>query len=265
MTGLYKWIGAALGFYLGGYSFLGAIFGFLVGGFVDNFQRAAKYLNEKEGQGHNTRNFYQNQYRNQRFRAYQSSQYDDISVLLMLSAAVMKADGKILKSELNFVKQFFSQQLGPRFSQHHLQQLKNYINEDILPIDEVCSVLRMQAPQQARLQIIQYLYAIAKSDGTISPKEQSVIEQIARLMGVNPSHQSFSGHKPRDIQKDYEILGVNKDAPLSEIKKAYRKLALKYHPDKVSQMDEKAQEDAKQKFQKIQEAYDAIKEVKSGK
>lgn len=257
MTGLYKWIGALLGFYLGGFSFLGAIFGFLVGGFVDNFQRAAKYLNEKDGQ--NTRNYYQNQYRNQRFRNPYATQYDDITVLLMLSAAVMKADGKVLKSELNFVKQFFSQQLGPRFSQEHLQKLKNFIDEELLPIDEACSVLRMQAPQQARLQIIQYLYAIAKSDGNISPKEQNVIEQIARLMGVNPKHQSFSAHKPRDIQKDYELLGVDKHASMADIKKAYRKLAIKYHPDKVNQLDEKAQQEAKQKFQQIQDAYDAIK------
>lgn len=260
MIGYYKWIGAILGFYLSRFSFIGAFFGFLIGGFIDNFQRAAKYLNENNQQG--PRQGYQRQNYQQFYRQF-GPQYDQMSVLLMLSAAVMKADGKVLKSELEFVKTFFRQQMGPQFSSQHLQELKKYVNDDHLPVDEVCRMLRMQAPEQMKVQLIQYLYAIAQSDGHVSAKENNVIEQISRLMGVsNHQHQNVAQHKYRDVKKDYELLGLTPDADLNEIKKAYRKLALKYHPDKVSQLDEKAQQEAKEKFQAIQEAYDSIQKEK---
>lgn len=262
MIGYYKWIGALLGFYLSRFSFLGAFFGFLIGGFIDNFQRASKYLNENGNPQQNKGN-YQRQNFNQFYRQF-GPQYDQMSILLMLSAAVMKADGKVLKSELTFVKDFFRQQMGPRFTGQHLQELKNYVSQDHLAIDEVCQMLKMQAPQQMRVQLIQYLYAIAKSDGHVSAKENDVIEQISRLMSVSAQqHQDVAQHKFRDVKKDYALLGVGTNADMSEVKKAYRKLALKYHPDKVSQLDQKAQEEAKVKFQKIQEAYESIRKEMS--
>ena len=62
-------------------------------------------------------------------------------------------------------------------------------------------------------------------------------------------------------KKDYyEILGVSRDATQEEIKKAYRKLARKYHPD-VNQDDPEAEE----KFKEVKEAYDILSdEQKAG-
>lgn len=263
MIGYYKWIGALLGFYLSQFSFLGAFFGFLIGGFVDNFQRAAKYLNENGQQRGNPYQQQRGAYQ-QFYRQFNAPQFDQISVLLMFSAAVMKADGKVVKSELEFVKNFFRQQLGPRFTTDHLQELKKYIQQDHLPIDQVCQMLRIQAPAEMRVQLIQYLYAIAQADGHVSAKENDVIGQISRLMGVSADqHQNVAQNKFRDVKKDYALLGLSPTASMDEVKKAYRKLALKYHPDKVSQLDENEQKRAKEKFQSIQEAYDAIRKEKS--
>jgi DnaJ like chaperone protein len=262
MVGYYKWIGALLGFYLSRYSLVGAFFGFLIGGFIDNFQRAAKYLNDNNQQGGQNRN-YQRQQGYQQFYRQFGAQYDQMTVLLMLSAAVMKADGKVLKSELEFVKKFFSQQLGPRFTSLHLQELKKYIADDQLPVDEVCSMLRMQSPEHMRVQLVQYLYAIAQADGHVSAIENDVIEQLSRLMGVSSQqHENVAQNKFRDVKKDYALLGLEPNADMTAVKKAYRKLALKYHPDKVSQLDEQAQNEAKEKFQAIQEAYDSIQKEK---
>jgi DnaJ like chaperone protein len=62
-----------------------------------------------------------------------------------------------------------------------------------------------------------------------------------------------------NIKADYEVLGVEESATDDEVKKAYRKLAVRYHPDKVASMGEEFQKGAKEKFQRLQEAYDNIK------
>src|SRR5690554_3349084 len=124
MTGIFKWIGAGLGFYLTGYSFFGAFLGFLFGSFIDNFARAAKYVNERSGQGN------QNNFRSSQdifdFYQRQTQRYDFPTMLLALSASVMKADGKVMKSELEYVKLFLQQQFGNQFTSSHLKTLKTF-------------------------------------------------------------------------------------------------------------------------------------------
>jgi DnaJ like chaperone protein len=63
----------------------------------------------------------------------------------------------------------------------------------------------------------------------------------------------------RNVDSDYKILGIDEKATDEEVKKAYRKMAVAHHPDKVAQMGEEYQKGAKEKFQQIQDAYEAIK------
>ena len=246
MTGLFKWIGAFAGYMLTK-TFWGAFFGFLIGGFIDNFQRAAAVLNERSGQSGDNRQ--------------QSQRYDFPTILLALSAAVMKADGKILKSELNYVKQFLTVQFGPQFTQQHLKTLKSFIDQQQpLPLNEICSDIRMRIQPEARVQLIHYLFGIAQADGHVSDREQQMIENIAHFMGVSAGdYSSVKNMFHRDTESDYKILGITKTATDQEVKKAYRKLAVQHHPDKVAQMGEEFQKGAKEKFQRVQDAYEAIK------
>ncbi|MND04441.1 Chaperone protein DnaJ [compost metagenome] len=69
----------------------------------------------------------------------------------------------------------------------------------------------------------------------------------------------------RDVNSDYKVLGLESNATDDEIKKAYRQMAIKFHPDKVAQMGEEFQKGAKEKFQKIQDAYEAIKKSRGFK
>ena len=69
----------------------------------------------------------------------------------------------------------------------------------------------------------------------------------------------------RNTESDYKILGIESSAEDSEVKKAYRKMAVKFHPDKVASMGEQYQKGAKEKFQKIQDAYEAIKKQRGFK
>src|SRR5690554_4413792 len=182
MTGYFKWIGSGLGFYLTGFRFFGAFFGFLIGAFIDNFSRAASYLNEnQQGRQQNFRSsqdifdFYQRQ----------TQRYDFPTMLLVLSAAVMKADDKVMKSELEYVKAFLQQQFGNQFTASHLQTLKTFINQpQALPIQGICSDIRMRTRPEVRVQLLHYLFGIAKADGKVSNAEMQLLQHLAGQMGI---------------------------------------------------------------------------------
>lgn len=241
--------------YLATRNIIGAILGFLVGTYVDNLQRAK-----------NTQTRQSNQYRGRTaeeiYNYYQSrsSRATDVPTILMaLSAAVMKADGKVLKVELSYVKAFFKQQFGNQFSPEHLQVLKNYLDSDI-PITQICADVRIHLRPESRLQLVHYLFGIAQVDGDVSPQELNVIANIALMMGIpQTDFDSVKNMFYRNVDSDYKILGIEENATDDEVKRAYRKMAVKFHPDKVAQMGEEFQKGAKEKFQKIQEAYEAIK------
>lgn len=194
------------------------------------------------------------------FYRQSSSKYDIPTMLMALSAAVMKADGKVLKAELDYVKQFFSQQFGNQFNSRHLQVLKQFLDSNRIPLNEICSDIRNRMPAEVRAQLVHYLFGIAKADGNVAESELKSIENIANLLGV--SQQEFISLKNmfyRDVNSDYKILGVTASASNEEVKKAYRKMAITHHPDKVASMGEEYQKGAQEKFLKIQEAYENIK------
>lgn len=249
---MFKWILAFAGFFLFGRSFIGALFGFFIGSGIDNYQRIAD-ARRKGGAGMSPEDV---------FKYYQqrSTQYDVPTMLMALSAAVMKADGKVLRAELDFVKRFFNQQFGPQFSSQHLQVLKRFLDSGNIPLDQICQDIRTRLSSESRVQLLHYLFGIAKADGDVSVPEMRVIEQISRLLHIGQSDfNSVKNMFYRDLDSDYAVLGVEANASDEEIKKAYRKMAVKYHPDKVAQMGEEFQKGAKEKFQTIQDSYEAIK------
>jgi DnaJ like chaperone protein len=105
-----------------------------------------------------------------------------------------------------------------------------------------------------------FLFGIAQADGSITIQEQSVIDNISYYLGIQGAdYFSIKSMFVQETDSSYKILGVNKDASDEEVKKAYRKMAVKYHPDKVSYLGEDVQDAAKEKFQKVSEAFEKIK------
>lgn len=251
---MYKFILAVGGYFLFKGSILGGILGFFVGAGIDNYQRLMKNVQNQNGgrrvSPEDMFAFYQ-----------QRSTTNDVPTMLMaLSAAVMKADGKVLKAELNYVKAFFNQQFGPQFSQQHLQTLKRFLDSNEIPLQRICNDIRMRMQPEVRVQLLHYMFGIAKADGDVSPSEINVIGRIANMLGVSQSDfESVKNMFYRNVDSDYKVLGLEPDATDEEVKKAYRKMAIKFHPDKVSQMGEEYEKGAKEKFQQIQDSYDAIK------
>lgn len=246
-----------MGYYLTK-SFLGGALGFFIGSGIDNYQRVKQQFTQG---GEGGRAGFRSADDLFKYYQQQSSAANDVPTMLMaLSAAVMKADGKVLTAELNYVKSFFGQQFGPQFSTHHLQTLKKFLDSSNIPLQQICNDIRTRMQPEVRIQLVHYLFGIAKADGDVSVSEIKVIESIATMMGIpTREFESVKNMFYRNVDSDYSVLGVTADATDEEVKKAYRQMAIKFHPDKVAQMGEEYQKGAKEKFQKIQESYEAIK------
>ena len=199
-----------------------------------------------------------------RSRARRTEQGDFMVVLLTLSAAVMKADNIVKKSELDYVKSFLLQNFGKEKTLKALQILKPMMNAQI-PLDDICGQIRYNMNNSLKLQLLHYLFGIANADNEIVKEELDILKRIATGIGI--SEYDFNSIKSMFIiegkDSDYEILGITKDATNEEVKKAYKKMAMKHHPDKVAGMGEEVTRKATQKFQAINEAYDRIKKERN--
>lgn len=249
---MFKFIGAAIGYFLLGRHFFGGIIGFIIGSAIDNFAAISAQIKAKGGKPEDVFEYYR--------QRTSSTNTDFTTMLVALSAAVMRADGKILKVELEYIKAFFTQQFGPQFTAGHLQTLKHFLDGGEIPLEQICLDIKMRTQVEVRIQLMHYLFGIAKADGHVAEVELNVIRKIAGLLDVPAADfESVKNMFYRNVNSDYAVLGIESSATEEEIKKAYRQMAIRYHPDKVAQMGEEHQKGAKEKFQKVQEAYEAIK------
>lgn len=181
--------------------------------------------------------------------------------LLVMFAAVMKADGKVVKSELAVVKQFLLKNYGEEGTLEALKILKALLNTPI-DVDAVSKQCSNNMSYSTRLHLLHLLYTIADSDGEIDPNEAAVINRIAVGMDVKMADiQSIAAmFHSRQVDNGwaYSVLELEPGASQDEIKKAYRRMAMKYHPDKVSTLGEEAKAQATERFRKVKEAYDLL-------
>lgn len=248
---MFKFIGAIIGYFLLGRHFFGIIIGFVVGSLIDSYVTISGKI--KSGAKPEDIFEYYRQHSNQ-------GRGDFATMLVTLAAAVMRADGKVLKSELEYLKSFFTQQFGPQFTSEHLKTLKHFLDGGNIPLEQVCADIRLRTQVEVRIQLLHFLFGIARADGHVAEQELNVIRNIARLLEIpNADFESVKNMFYRNVNSDYAVLGIESTATEDEIKKAYRQMAIRYHPDKVAAMGEEYQKGAKEKFQKIQEAYENIK------
>lgn len=228
-----RWIGGGLGWAFGGP--LGAIIGFAFGSMFSNSSESEQYIGA-------------------------TAQQRDFNVsLLVLSAAVMKADGSIKKSELDYVKRFFLTSFGQERAEKYILMLREILKQDI-QVYEVSQQVGRFMDYSSKLQLLHYLFGIASADGLTHENEIDVISVISKYMGISSSDfQSIKAMFVQDVDSAYKILGVESNATDDEIKKAYREMAKKYHPDKVAYLGEDVRKSAEQKLQEVNEAYEKIR------
>lgn len=196
-----------------------------------------------------------------------AAQNDFKVAMLVLMAAVMKADGSVVKSELNVVKSYLLKHYGEDEALDALRMLRELLKQDI-DYRAVAGQVRMNVTYSARLQLLHVLFSIAMSDGQMPEREMAVVKAIADAMGVYDSDfrsimAMFSVSRNEDWA--YEVLEIKKEATDEEVKKAYRRMAMKYHPDKLAGMGEDIKQQSTEKFRKINEAYEHIKSVRGMK
>lgn len=240
-----KWIGGGLGFVLGGP--IGALIGVALSSVI-----------ESAGVGQST-TFKQKHVPFGQSRQEETVKGDFSVSLLVLIAAVMKADGKVVKAELDYVKVQLGRMVGAQALPQSLQLLRDLLKQDI-PVQEVCQQISTHMQYSYRLELIHLLFGISKADGEVHESEVLVIEKIAYYLDIaREDIASIKAMFVKDTESAYKILGIEASATDSEVKKAYRKMAVKYHPDKVAHLGDALQNTAKEKFQKVQKAYEDIK------
>ncbi|HPF63566.1 TerB family tellurite resistance protein [Lentimicrobium sp.] len=236
MASFGKWIGGGLGWALGGP--IGGVLGFVFGSIFDSMQSG--------------------QYEHKGFTPTQEGDFK-VSLLVMI-AAIMKADGRIMKSELEYVKRFLLVQFGEQEAERLLLLLREILRQD-LDVDEICEQIQENMEYPSRLQLVHFLFGVAAADGEPHAAEADLLKRICLHMGIRQKDfDSIKAMFIRDTGSAYRILEISPDASDEEVKKAYRKMALKYHPDKVAHLGEDVQKAAKEKFQQLNQAYNEIKQ-----
>lgn len=246
-----KWIGAALGWSFGGP--IGAILGMALGSFVDvvtgnDSESFFKKINTNRGYG----------------RSYKPrTQSGDFEVsLLILSSVVIKADGKQDQRELDFVRQQFLHMYGKERANHAFKLFKG-INKQQIPVRQVCLQIRQMMDHPSRLQLLHFLFGIAKADGHVTHSEVNQIYTISNYLGISVrDYESIKAMFYNSSDNAYKILEISKDATVTEIKAAYRKMAKKYHPDRVIHLGKEHREGAEDKFRQVQQAYEQLQKEK---
>lgn len=271
-----KWIGGILGFITAGP--LGALAGVALGSIFDKGLDEVNRNGDNQQYG-NAYSAYSGQQDYQRERNYEGERNSFMFSLLVLASYIINADGKIMHSEMELVRQFLRKNFGEAAKQQGEEILLKLFEQQKLMgmsqyrsvIQDSCHQIRSNMMYEQRLQLFDFLIMIAQADGIIVREEVSALQEIGYHMGLSAediqqmlnmgSHSNGRGSASstaNQLEEAYRILGISPSASNDEVKAAYRKMALKHHPDKVATLGEDVRRAAEKKFQEINDAKDRI-------
>lgn len=235
-----KWFAAMLGYFL--FRFPGAIVGFLIGSFIDTFSR-----------GSGPTSVFRDLTR------HQVSPADFELNLLSLCSIVIKADGQVSQRELDYVRQYFLSTYGKERSNAIFKTFNEIIKKREISAQRICEFLNLRTRYEVRLQLLHFLFAIARADGNVRQAEIEKIKEIAGYLKLGRSDfESIMAMFVKSADNAYKILEIERAATDEEVKKAYRTMAKKYHPDRVNTENEAIKNGAEEKFKQVQKAYEEI-------
>ena len=273
------WIGGTLGTMLGS-GILGTLAGFCLGSIIDEMMDSRAdsndYNTNKQDYYSQGNGYKQYQYGGQNGSSNAHSNEEQrnsfLFSMLVLSSYIIKADNKIMHSEMEFVRQFLRQNFGEQAvnqgqeillklfeiqKQQGIQVFRNTIHQS-------CAEIKHNMDVSQRLQLLNYLVIIAKVDGYVSPEEIKALKEVARHLGLTAKdvdsmlNMENGARTNSNIEDAYKVLGLSSTATDDEVKVAYRKMALKHHPDRVATLGEDIRKAAEKKFQDINDAKERI-------
>jgi DnaJ like chaperone protein len=265
---MFKFIFAVIGLISSGFG--GAIIGFIIGAIIDSF---SSFKVIRGGYFTNKENF--------------------LEMLLQLTSAIVKSDssGTMMKSELNYVKDYLLRSFGPDLATQALFQLREYLEQDI-DVPTLCHNFSKKATIHEKLMLLQFLFGLSAADGDLANEELSMIRNISDWLGVSRNdyeslkamffarqyqyqyqqqyqqqyrQQQESYSAPGfsyNLENDYKVLEISSSATDEEVKKAYRQLAIKHHPDKVNHLGDEVRKSAEEKFKLLNQSYERIKKTR---
>jgi DnaJ like chaperone protein len=257
-----KWIGGALGWSFGGP--IGAIIGLALGSVVDNLTDSDQKVIGERQSGRRFDPYRQSTARSRPQRPQTQSGDFEVS-LLILASIVIKSDGKQDQRELDFVRQQFTNMYGKDRANKAFELFKGIAKQNI-STRKVCLQIKQMMDHSSRLQLLHFLFGIARADGLVTEDELRQIYTISGYLGIsNKDFESIKAMFYNSSDNAYKILEIDKSATDDEVKKAYRTMAKKYHPDRVVHLGKEHQEGAEEKFRQVQESYEHIQKERGFK
>lgn len=228
----------------------GAIIGFLIGLYIDYISADTRDANPRENAGAG-------------YRQYSADPAPDFGMsLLILIAATMNADGTAMKSELDLVKRMLVRTYGEDRARQMLLVLRELIKQHH-DVTTVCRQIRARMAYSQRLELLHVLFRISRADDDINQQEMNLLQYIGVHLGITtPDFLSLKAMFVSSPDSDFQILDTHSDASEEDVKKAYRKMAMRFHPDRLQGLSEAEKSAAHDKFVKVQKAYENIKRRK---
>ena len=262
-----KWIGGIIGWMAGGP--LGALAGYLLGSLFESGLDSVNNPNNAGTFGYgstrdNGYNPYDEVYRQ---RQAQGDRNSFLFALLVLASYIIKADGKAMHSEMELVRAMLRQNCGEDavtqgndiLARLFEEQKRQGWNNFKQTVRDCCLQANLNTDQSQRLQLLNFLCQIAQADGHVDTSEVTALKECAQWLGMSTSEvDSMLNLGRNDLESAYKVLGVSPNATDDEVKRAYRRLALEHHPDKVAALGEDVRKAAEKKFQEINAAKELI-------
>lgn len=209
---------------------------------------------------------------------YEASQSEShnrfVWLLVNILVNISKIDGQVTKEEISTIQRFFQLNLG--YNQTKMLWVKDLIKEAIssdATLEGLLEEFRSTFTYEPRLILLELVYQILYTKSVVPEDELQIARNIATYLEISVYDQrtieakyKYRNHQQQTTtvaaeNRNYEVLGLEPGASQEEIKKAYRKLSMKYHPDKVRHLGEEFRVIAEKKMKEINAAYDYFKKI----
>ena len=249
--GAAKWIGGIIGFMAGGP--IGALAGYALGSIFEHSSDASSSAGEYSTS-----------------TAAQGERNSFLFSLLVMASYIIKADGKVMHSEMEYVRQFLrnsfsslAAQQGEQILLNLFEQRKRMDQQNPMAFRQTIRDCGAQIADnlslEQRLQLLAFLAEIAKADGSVCQAEIEALKEVASAMRLSEQEAlSMLNLGGNTLEEAYKVLEIAATATDDEVKAAYRRLALKHHPDRVATLGDDVKRAAEEKFQQINSAKEMI-------